>query len=384
MPKSLIVPVVNFRHLPPLFCLSMGALLAVLVTVFVLSQRHGNKNAQLFDEFGTALANLTAQESVNASAERDRLRLQALLQGVVAQPRVAMASAYDAQHTLLVQAGEALSSDQAAVYSAEIRVQNAVIGHVSLVIDTRFRGDSTLRWTLLAIVGLLLIMAGLALYECFGDIWYLEVRPWPRKPKPASVPVAQPAQAGVPKPAGGPAAGGPAAVEEPTGEDASQHSDLIIYLRNRKRLKEQLNSETFSACIKRFERLLNRVLALYGGVRVASESAEDYYCVRFMSQESVADASFRAVCAAHLLSQLSQQQKVRLETLAQICTHDCDVKLALNETGIYLQRSVLDEALRARLVLRELDAGRAHVEGFNDVTAALLTRQQAQISKSLA
>src|SRR5690606_1514195 len=121
------------------------------------------------------------------------------------------------------------------------------------------------------------------------------------------------------------------------------------------------------------------VLALYGGVPVGLPTA-GIYCIRFTSSESVSEAAFRAVCCAHLTYELNRHQKIHFQVVAEVCHPECDVKLAVSDTGVVIQASLLDELLESRIETRLLDEERVFLEGFKTPFKALLARQQEQLS----
>jgi hypothetical protein len=121
------------------------------------------------------------------------------------------------------------------------------------------------------------------------------------------------------------------------------------------------------------------VLALYGGMRVGAPTAAGIYCIRFTSGESSSEAAFRAVCSAHLIYSIHQRQRVRFQVVAEVCHPDCDVKLALSDTGIFIQSLLLDDLLAARIETAAADAERVCLTGFVAPFSSLLERQQEQL-----
>lgn len=386
MLKHIALPHVHWRRLPPVFFLSMGALLGLLLTAFVLGERSQQKNRELLHEFGSALAQLAAKDVVDASVGHDLVSMHAVMQGVQSQSRVLMAAVHDLEQTLQVQAGQPQIGVRTQAFTAPIALHDSVAGHVTVTMNAEFPGESAVRWALTGTGLLLVLLMALALYDTRGDAWELRVIPLPRRGDDAE---AENQAVG-----GEVNADGYAAVEEgdETGfndpgsdweEDPAiavlRHSDLVLALPNRQRLEQQLNGDMFADLVQRFDRALDDVLALYGGARVGAPTAAGIYCIRFTSGESASEAAFRAVCCAHLIYELNRQQRIRFQVVAEVCHPEFDVKLAVSDTGIFIQTALLDTLLEARVDTQPVDDDRVSLAGFKAPFSSLLERQQAQL-----
>jgi uncharacterized membrane protein affecting hemolysin expression len=373
MLKTFPLPLVHWRRLPPVFYLSVGALLGLLLTAFVLGGRAAQKNAELLGDYGSALAQLSARELADASIGHDLVSMHAIMQDVQSQPRVLMAAVHDLEQSLLVQAGQMPAPGTRTVeFSAPIPLHDSISGHATITLDAEFPGESAVYWALFGTAVLLLIMAGLALYDTWDYAWVLR-----------SVPLALPARVESETET-------TVAFDEPEPEtsfdpdDESQtalliHSDLVLAIPNRARLEQQLNGDRFAELSQQFDTTLDAVLALYGGVRVGAPTTAGIYCIRFTSGESPSEAAFRALCCAHLIYALNQRQRIRFQVVAEVCHPDCDVKLAVTDSGIFIQSLLLDELLDARIETTLVDAERFCLSGFKPPFASLLERQQEQL-----
>jgi Uncharacterized membrane protein affecting hemolysin expression len=381
MLKQISLPLVHWRRLPPVFFLSVGALLGLVLTAFVLSERGAQKNSELLQEFGNALAQLAARNVMDAAISHDLVSMHAVMQEVQAQPRVIMAAVHDLGQSLLVQAGQPQPSVLSQAFSAPIPLHDSIAGHVTITMNADFPGESAVRWALIGTALLLALMAGLALYDTRGLAWELRPVELPRRERKISesdsfdteLPPLDGDNSDMEE------ASPPADWEDEPMEAVLRHSDLVLAVPNRQRLEQQLNGDMFAELVERFDSSLDEVLALYGGVRVGAPTAAGIYCIRFTSSESSSEAAFRAVCAAHLAYQLNRQQRIRFQVVAEVCHPDCDVKLAVSDNGIFIQTALLDPLLQARVETSVVDDDRVSLVGFKPPFAALLERQQEQL-----
>lgn len=372
--KTVPLPLVHWRRLPPVFYLSVGALLGLLLTAFVLGERAAQKNADLLREYGSALAQLSARELVDASIKHDLVSMHAIIQGVQAQPRVLMAAVHDLEQSLLVQAGQMPAPNiRTLEFSAPIPLHDSIAGHAIITLNTEFEGEAAVKWSLFGTAMLLLIMAGLALYDTWDYAWVVRSVPLPTRARAESKITETLHEAGTE-----PVMETLFDMDEPE-EQLVNHSDLVIAIPNRARLEQQLNGDRFAELSEQFDTTLDAVLALYGGARVGAPAAVGIYCIRFTSSESPSEAAFRAVCCAHLIYVLNQRHRIRFQVVAEVCHPDCDVKLAVSDTGIFIQSLLLDELLGARIETSLVDDERVCLTGFKPPFASLLERQQEQL-----
>lgn len=382
MLKHISMPLVHWRRLPPVFYLSVGALLGLLLTAFVLGERGQQKNRELLQEYGNALAQLAAKDVVDASISHDLVSMHAVMQEVQAQPRVLMAAVHDLEQTLLVQAGQPRMAVDTQAFSAPIPLHDSIAGHVTITMNAEFPGESALRWALTGTALLLLLLMALALYDTRGDAWELRSVSLPRRRQQSEDDDADPAEdldwTSQPQAEVSTTDVAPDWEDEPV-ETVLRHSDLVLALPNRQRLEQQLNGDMFAELVQRFDSALDDVLALYGGVRVGAPTKAGIYCIRFTSSESASEAAFRAVCSAHLIYELNRQQRIRFQVVAEVCHPEFDVKLAVSDSGIFIQTALLDALLQARVDTLAVDDDRVSLAGFKPPFSSLLERQQEQL-----
>lgn len=349
---------IDFAALPVLLGLYTGALLGLLLTAWVLATRHGHALDRALDDYGGALVRRAAAEAQAFAGGRERLALQALLQGYVRERRVQGASAVDSSGQLLAEAGR--RSLNGKLYVAPIGRAEDQLGEIRLYVEPNLGGERPLQYAFSALVLLLLGLIALSLYDCYGSAWRIVPRPAPTPP-PADTP---------PAPASAP----------PEPLDASlSYCDLVVLRTNYRLLKARLSGDLLAAADKRFNKQLGRVLALYGGVRIPSpEGAADVHCARFMSGDSVSDAAFRAACSAHVLQQLLRrsgpEQRVRFDLLGQVCGSETDLELPRDLKGLFLSPELQDAELSGKLELR-LAGSRCQITGFKPPYAESVARQ---------
>jgi hypothetical protein len=363
MIKAYYLPIIQWRNLSPLFYLSTGALFGFVLTAFVLSIRSEQKGTEVLREFGTAMTKLAAKQAVQASISHDLVSMHAIMQDIQSQFRVLMVTVHDLEENLLVQAGQPNPYAKTLAFSEPIPLHDSVTGIVTLTLDAEFDGESAVGWTLLGTAFLLMIMAVLAFWEGRGEAWSIR-----RVALAATVLESAPVDVD------------PDTEEETEYPEAVlTHSDLIMVTSNRARLEKQLSSSLFESMVADFDRCLDDVLTLYGGVRVGTSTGAGIYCFRFASSESTSEAAFRAVCCAYLVEQMNQRHKIRFTLLAEVCHPESDVKLVVGETGIFIQSSLWDELFDARTEVKDIDEHRMSLSSFKAPFSSLLNRQRDQL-----
>lgn len=402
MLNKFALPVVEFRRLPPLFCLSFGALLGLLTVAFVLNTRAEQKQADLLSDYGTAIAKMSALDVVEASISGDLVSMHAIMQQIVVHPRVLTAAVYGTEQQLMVQAGQqSLHGFKTRAFTADIPLRNRDTGSVTITINAGFPDEAAVKWALAGTSLLLLILALLALYDARGSAWYFRPSA-PARDEPfhdadqalveelmheadryfhaVSEPgdPAQDAEAGAPAVEAEQAAGADVDSDEQVAPTLT-HANLILALTNRHRLEQQLSVDRFAQLQTQFDKAVDEVLALYGGARVGTNADASIVCASFTSSEGLAEAAFRAACSAFLVDALTGTRRLRFALVAEVREPDCDAKLAVAKTGIFLQASLADEFLAARVDTEIESDERLHVFGFKPAVEALLQHQQAQL-----
>ena len=385
MLKTFYLPVVQLKRLPPLFGLSFGAFLGLALTALVLGGRSEQQKTQLLDEYGTTLAELIAGEAVGAALERDLISLHAIIQTATNQQRVAMVTVHDVDASLLAQSGRLPPGVSSQPYLAVIPLQDGKVGQVTVTLRTSFGGEAATRWTLFGTCLLLLLMAALSLYECYGDVWYVRAEHWVRKSASSPTDEEEWTEEGEQIEEGQPddtlSVEVEALPEAPPTPDLLDQSDLVLALPNRNRLQRQLSDAMFQQLISDFEGVVDEVLAIYGGTKLGQVNEQGVYCLRFKSVEGASEAAFRALCCAYLVQGLTSYGKIRLQFLAEVCRCESDLKIAIGNTGIFLHKTVLDDYLEQRIETEPEGEFRLRLTGFKPPFAALLQSQQQQLNQ---
>lgn len=417
--------VLHYKKIPPVFYLSLGALIALLLSLLLVVAREQQKTEAVIESYAGALAELSASNLASAAMNNDLVSMHALLQELLSMPRVKFCAVYDVENRLLAQAGELQEAYGLNLFDAQIPLHDQLYGRVSVAIDGRFEGDAMLSYALSAVVIILLLSLAFSLYESYGRAWQLKP---PTKVSPCSgddeeTPGAdnqifETSEATKVLPEDGfdeeaiegtaiearsldelePVEEGKTSGEE-SESNAVEHEvefervqarqgpiygecDLILALTNLRDLRAQLSGRILVALLQRIEQRMARVLGLYGGTLLKHDGEHGFYCMRFSSDEGVDLAAFNACCAAQVIKDLCAQEKLKLSMQALVCSPEADVKMSLSSSGIVLQGFVQSELLAARLQLEQDNDGGLFVSTFKAPYADLISRQSAHLKDS--
>lgn len=370
MLTKLYYPVAQWRKLPPALGLSLGGLLGLLLAIFVVGKRAEQQTGRLFEEYGDALATLTAQRAIDSVVSGDLVSLHAVLQDVIAQERAVFASAHGVDGALLVQAGESFQSGPTAQFTATISLQEDRAGRISVTLDRDFEGDQLLRWSMIGTGALLALMAVLALYESYGHFWQLRTKPLARRA----------AQNTDPSPAYHEA---DPEVDEldsdfdddliASGDDHAARCVLTLSMLNRGTLEQTISGDLFEGVIAEFEHKLKHVVSLYGGKITRYADIESDCTVEFYADERTSEALFQSICAAYLLNALLRDSKfrLRLNAYASVNGNVAPIK----REGIFCENVETSEFLSVRLDVEEIEANVFWVRGLKAPFSALVEQQ---------
>ncbi|TQV71845.1 hypothetical protein FKG94_19580 [Exilibacterium tricleocarpae] len=281
------------RQLPKPAYLCLGAILAMLATAAYVQHHMAREVADGHNRYGQALADMTAQQAVEATLSKDLVSLQVILSHVAQHSGVATATIHDVENRLLVQAGDSPGTAARRNFTATITLQDTVAGYVT--VSTQINADPAGIWPPLSIaVALLLLFGGLA--------WQRN-----RRPSDLSLPVVTPARV----------------VDEvvplETEPPREYHSALLtLHSANLGELRQQLNGQALKQLLSQFEQQLNGVTALYNGELLHLDDR----CLQlvFYSNNSRDESSFHAICAALLMLGLQgrSEQAVQLRLNAAV------------------------------------------------------------------
>ena len=374
MLTKLYYPVAQWRKLPPALGLSLGGLLGLLLAIFVVGKRADQQTERLFEEYGDALATLTAQRAIDSVVTGDLVSLHAVLQDVIAQERAVFASAHGVDGALLVQAGEPFQSGPTARFAATIPLQEDRAGRINVTLDRDFQGDQLLRWSMIGTGALLALMAVLALYESYGHFWQLRTKPLARRTAETTDP--------------SPACHDPdvEAEELDTNRDtirvtsplasSNDHAArcvLTLSVLNSGTLEQTISGELFEGVIAAFEHKLKHVVSLYGGKITRYATIESDCTVEFYADERTSEALFQSICAAYLLNALLRDSKfrLRLNAYASVNGNVAPIK----REGIFCENVETSAFLNVRLDVEEIEANVFWVRGLKAPFSALVEQQ---------
>ncbi|RYY73176.1 MAG: hypothetical protein EOO52_18975 [Gammaproteobacteria bacterium] len=286
----------HYRTYPQLSLCSLLLLaLGLIGATFYLYNADQNQQANI-DRYGQIIASSTARQAVDATLNQDMVSLQAILQEVAQYPNVIGVTLRNLDNKLLVQSGYKPNQPVQGKrynFTAPVALHNNVAGYleVTLEIPRRTSHDA---WFLLfwatSVTGSLLI------------IWWSIHRRWWSALRDKMPSADQIVTAVVEKI---PTIAEPSVEPEPVALPPAQVSvRLSLHLLNLTKLHQQLNSEGFNSVLRRFEKQLQGLLSLYNGQR--QSLAGETLFIDF-SGEEFHECSFRAVCCAHILINMANQ-----------------------------------------------------------------------------
>lgn len=344
----------------------LSSALIVLLGLFggVLYWHYNQSNLQAERAiYGQALANSSAQRAVNPTLSQDLISLQVILQELDQYPHVIGATIHDVENQLLVQSGYSpgeLAQREHQSYSAAITLHDNVAGYLRVAVlapeltgsDRKFFAV----WTLAVLIAALL--------------------PWLTR---------FPFQ--LPRLTNQPAAEKTSSEEElPLAIEPTVKLRLKLELLNLPLLYQQLNLESFTQLVERFDYQLKGVLALYTGKRKLL--SEHRLLIDFEGTDS-ADCALRALCSAQLLKQLSEANpgpKLRLSariqplpdagSLAQEFTAQQSLGPDRQQAGVFIAPELMDDSLSQHL---ELEPASGRLLEIKSPYKALLDKQQQQL-----
>ncbi len=315
--------------------------------------------------YGQSLASSAAQRAVSPTLNQDLISLQVILQELDQYPHVIGATIHDVENQLLVQSGYSpgeRAQREHQTYSAAIALHNNVAGYLRVAVQApQLTGGGRqffVFWTLAVLVAATL--------------------PWLTR-FPFQLP--------------GQGHGGAIESDQPPEEpslavEPSVNLRLNLELLNLPLLYQQLNLESFTQLVERFDYQLKGVLTLYTGKRRLLN--EHRMLIDFEGADT-ADCALRALCSAQLLKQLSDANsgpKLRLsariqplpeaetESLAQEFVVQQSLGPDRHQTGVFIAPELVDDSLSQHL---ELDVATGRLLEIKSPYKALLDKQQQQL-----
>jgi len=280
---------------------------AILVCAVLFHQHDLQKQERYQQQYGQALADLGARQAVDATLNHDLVSLQVLLSDIAANGGVIGATIHNVENRLLVQGGHKPSQSVVDTqlrrsFTAVISLHDSIAGYVTVTLsleDAHLQRRALLwqfLWAGLALTFTLILIAFLS--ERFKRRRDAQQEDDEEEYLTEVMPIVEPTQVSDQK------------LRIPiktknAGETARVSVALTIKIHNLTTLGRQLNKHSFNARLEQFEQQLTSVNRLYNAQRLPAKA--DEIELRF-SDESLVEASFRALCCAQLLLVLSMKQ----------------------------------------------------------------------------
>lgn len=332
--------------------------------------------------YGQVLANSAARQAVNATLQQDLVSLQAILLEVGQYPNVIGATIHNVENKLLVQSGfkpNQIIKGHRFNFSAPIALHNNVAGYLEVSLDVPRRTARDYNFLMLWMGAVFLSL--LVIWWSIQRQWWAQLKD--KLPSTSDIVTAvvekMPTINDIPEPA----------PEAPKQVSVRLSLDII----NMGKLYQQLNSESFAALLRRFEKQLQGVLNLYDGQRQMLSGST---LIIDFTGEAFYECSFRAVCAAQLLNNLAAKNpSPRLQLGAAV--HELSAPVSANKSLLkdfvvqhnnHLKPDKGEILISQRLIDSELQE---HLDIVNDsgkfialkpAYAALLAKQEEQLSNS--
>lgn|GEM_PF-4816617 len=316
------------------------------------------------DDYGNALAKLTARYITERASHEDLVAQQALISELLGYPHVKIAAIYDPKDKLLVQAGDKNSapSQISSSFKAPIKQHGALRGYLVVTL-LHPKGVTADPWPYIIGLGTTFCLFSLFLF------WRSGVIENPPKQKKVT------AQEEIYD-------------EEPINEAPEPvHTYASLQIKNAAVLKQQLSASVYKTTLKRVEKVISDVLALYNGSEF--ERIDDKFYITFNGEGDLAEAAFRAVCGTHLITELTKVvNNIPLDISSFISTE----KNALKEndapviSGVALDTDIsFNEFVSDRVKLKPLEdeKQRQYITGFSQAVKALLDEQYKQLIKAI-
>lgn len=329
--------------------------------------------------YGQVLANSAARQAVNATLQQDLVSLQAILLEVGQYPNVIGATIHNVENKLLVQSGfkpNQIITGRRYDFSAPIALHNNVAGYLEVSLDVPPRTERDHRFYLIWMAGVCVSL--LIIWWAIQRQWWSQLKA--KLPSTSEIMTAvvekMPTIEDVP---------------EPEPEAPKQVSvRLSLDITNMSKLYQQLNSESFATVLRRFEKQLQGVLNLYNGQR---QMLSGETLIIDFTGEAFYECSFRAVCAAQLLTNLAAKNpSPRLHLAAAV--HELSAPVSANKSllkdfvvqhnnylkpdkgEILISQRLIDADLQEHLDIKS-DSGK--LIGLKSPYASLLAKQEEQL-----
>lgn len=349
-------------HTPAALSSALVVLLGLLGSLLYWHYSQANAESERAI-YGQALASSAAQRAVSPTLSQDLISLQVILQELDEYPHVIGATVHDVENQLLVQSGYSsgeLAQREHQSYSAAITMHDNVAGYLRVAVQApqATGGDHQFFafWTLLVLMAAAAPWLTRFLFHYQRLAGNTEVETTPTEEE-ALLPI-----------------------------EATESLRLKLELTNLPLLYQQLNQESFTQLVERFEYQLKGVLTLYSGKRKLL--SEHRLLIDFEGTDS-ADCALRALCSAQLLKQLSDANpgpKLRLSahiqplpesgSLAQEFMTQHSPGTDRPQAAVFITPELVDASLSQHL---EIDAASGRLLEIKSPYKALLDKQRQQL-----
>ncbi|MDO3386810.1 hypothetical protein QWI17_13265 [Gilvimarinus sp. SDUM040013] len=353
-------------------CLCLMVLLGLtgaMLTLHFAAQQQATSASQ----YGNALAESAASQAVEPALSQDMISLQVILQAVAQQPNVSGATIHDVENQLLVQSGSGNAPPHYSElnFTAPITLDTHIAGHLGVTLalpPIQQVYDSFIwAWALTVFIAMLVcVLAYRRLSQQQGA---------GKEPAHDLEQTAADSQGVEDEPSEQEIAGA---------ESTDSHCVTVkLQLLNINKLEQQLSLNNYQSCLKKFDRLVKGILALYEGEKNTLENGRLTLSV---TSDNLDDASFYGICIGHLACELSQQQpSPRLKISVTVTTPDGSSQRTPEQTQlpdagtIWVDPALHSPALASHVSITE----RQQVAVIKPPYQALLERQCKQLQAAL-
>jgi len=354
-----------------------AAIVTLAIANLFLIQNFISQQRQTYAyNYGQALANVAAYQAQQATMEHDLLSLQIILEDIARNPAVIGVTIHDVENKLMVQGGHdpktrlQLDPTQAlGRYNAPIVLQDSIAGYVTVILAPSIKNDTIL----------FLKIAATSLVTLFILLWLLRRNTTTTHSKPLPIFSSQKSETQPSIDDSRNSAANynrvPSYIDE--GLNEIHRVQLQLQLSQLARFKKQLSGPNYKQLLSQFERQLRGVCSLYNGELTYANSSE---LLLIFNAESAADASFNALCSAHLIQQLKLHGDIELNIKAHIQTGELNLTEQLKKTKntalLSVDNNLINEQLRHRAQFDQ-----ENFIQFESPWNDLLHKQQRQLQK---
>lgn len=293
----------RFIRYPQLtLCSLLLVALGAFGAVYYLYTSIANQQVAM-ERYCKILATSTARQAVDATINQDMVSLQAILQETAQYPYVVGTSLHNVDNKLLVQSGykpNQVLDGRRYSYTAPVALHNNVAGYLEVTLQAPKHSPEDERF--------LSIWAGLVTL-CLLVIWWSIHRRWWKDVKdklPSADSLVTAVVDKLPQIPEADLSDEFASTTQDATEIAKEYRvRLNLHLLNMGKLYQQLNHEGFSLSVRRIEKPLNTLLALYSGKR---QNLHNETLAIDFTGDSESECSFRAICFAQIILNIAAKQ----------------------------------------------------------------------------